>query len=271
MIESLSDILIVSDIDGTLLREETGLSEKNIDAVKRFTDKGGRFTVSTGRAIEITRHLINGLSVNAPSIHINGGYLYDWSTDSIIDPIYISDNARYICSKIVRRFPFCDCHFADSYAVNLVTSGDTLRKYIDNSEIRLFENGFEGIGGNVFKFIICSDPEEMSEVRLYAESICDRNIQIIQSSPFFLEILPKNTSKSAALRKLCELTGVPIENTVAVGDYENDLDMIKAAGIGCAVENAQECVKREADIVLPACEENAISELIDLLEEMYGD
>ncbi len=55
MIEKISDILIVSDIDGTLLREANGLSEENRAAIKRFTDKGGRFTVSTGRAIEAAK------------------------------------------------------------------------------------------------------------------------------------------------------------------------------------------------------------------------
>ena len=52
MIERISDILIVTDVDGTLLREADGLSAENREAIKRFTDKGGHFTVSTGRAIE---------------------------------------------------------------------------------------------------------------------------------------------------------------------------------------------------------------------------
>ena len=81
MIEKISDILIVSDIDGTLLREANGLSEENRAAIKRFTDKGGRFTVSTGRAIEAAKLVLDESVVNAPSIHINGGYFYDWQRE----------------------------------------------------------------------------------------------------------------------------------------------------------------------------------------------
>ena len=55
MIESLSDILIITDVDGTLLRENKGISKENLEAIKRFTDKGGHFTVSTGRAIDVAR------------------------------------------------------------------------------------------------------------------------------------------------------------------------------------------------------------------------
>ena len=58
MIESLSDILIITDVDGTLLREKTGISKENLEAIKRFVDKGGHFTVSTGRAIDVARPII---------------------------------------------------------------------------------------------------------------------------------------------------------------------------------------------------------------------
>ena len=88
-------------------------------------------------------------------------------------------------------------------------------------------------------------------------------------SPFFLEILPKENSKGKALRRLCEILGIPPENSVAVGDYENDIEMITSAGIGAAVDNAQDSVKEAADIVLPSCEEDAIMHLICFLEEMY--
>ncbi|MBQ6700643.1 MAG: HAD hydrolase family protein, partial [Oscillospiraceae bacterium] len=76
-------------------------------------------------------------------------------------------------------------------------------------------------------------------------------------------------SKGTSLCRLCEMIGIPKENSVAAGDYENDIDMIEAAGIGAAVENAQQGLIDKADIILPSCEENAIAHLIEFLEEMY--
>ena len=270
MIESLSDILIVSDIDGTLLYEKQGISTENINAIKRFTEKGGHFTVATGRAIDITKKLVKDVEINTPSIHINGGYLYDWENDKIIDPHYISSSAKFYCKKIVEKYPFCDCHFADSYAVNVVTSGKTLEKYIVKGEAKYFELGFENVPENAYKFIISCDPEYMKDVRDYAEEISGKDVKIIQSSAFFLEILPKDNSKVNSLKQLCKMLDLPLENVVAVGDYENDIEMLKVAGIGAAVDNAQDIVKKEADIILPPCEDNAISHLISFLEEMYG-
>ena len=100
MIESLSDILIITDVDGTLLREKDGISEGNLEAIKRFTDKGGHFTVSTGRAIDVAKPLLERIPINTPSVHINGGYFYDWEKDQIIEPNYISKYARFSVKKI---------------------------------------------------------------------------------------------------------------------------------------------------------------------------
>lgn len=269
MIESLSDILIITDVDGTLLRQETGISKNNLEAIKRFTGKGGHFTVSTGRAIDVARELLAGIPINAPSVHINGGYFFDWEKNEIIDPNYISKYARHYCRKVAEKFSCCDCHFASTDSVNLMTSGEYLKKYIPKKEFHFFNGGFDDIPENVYKFIICCDPENMAEIRNFAESISGRDVKIIQSSPFFLEILPPENSKGASLKRLCEMLEIPLENSVAAGDYENDSDMILAAGIGAAVENAQESLKEKADIILPSCEEDAIAHLIEFLEEMY--
>lgn len=269
MIESISDILIITDVDGTLLREKSGISKENLEAIERFVDKGGHFTVSTGRAIDVARHLLKDIPINTPSVHINGGYFYDWEKDKIIEPNYISKYARYSVKKIKEKFDFCDCHFASTESVNLMTTGKYLKKYIPEREFHFFEGCFEDIPENVYKFIVCCDPENMDEVRKFAESVCGKDVKVIQSSPFFLEILPAHNSKGKSLERLCEMLDIPLENSVAVGDFENDSDMILAAGIGAAVENAQESLKEKADIILPSCENNAIAHLIEFLEEMY--
>ncbi|MBQ7123121.1 MAG: Cof-type HAD-IIB family hydrolase [Oscillospiraceae bacterium] len=269
MIEKISDILIITDVDGTLLREKSGISKENLDAIKRFTDKGGHFTVSTGRAIDVARYLLKDIPINTPSVHINGGYFYDWQNEKIIEPNYISIYARYIIKKIKEKFDFCDCHFASTDSVNLLTSGNYLKKYIPEREFHFFEGNIEDIPENVYKYIVCCDPENMDAVRTFAESAAGKDIKVIQSSPFFLEILPAKNSKGASLKRLCEMIDIPLENSVAAGDFENDSEMLLTAGLGAAVENAQESLKEIADVILPSCEENAIAHLIEFLEEMY--
>ena len=181
-----------------------------------------------------------------------------------------SKYAKYSCEKILKKFPDCDCHFAGEKPIMLMTGGKVLREYIPNREFSFFEGEFEDIPENVLKYVICCSPEIMNEVREYAKDVCSNDVSIVQSSEFFLEILPKNNSKGNALKKLCSIMSIPVENSVAVGDYENDISMIMTAGLGAAVDNAMPDVKEAADIVLPACEENAVANLIYFLEEMYG-
>lgn len=269
MIESISDILIITDVDGTLMRAEKGISPENLEAIKRFVGKGGHFTVSTGRAIDVAAELLKDIPINAPSVHLNGGYFYDWENKEILEPHYISVYARFIIKKIIEKFDCSDCHFASLNSVNLLTSGKYLKKYIPEREFNYFDGTIDEIPEKTYKFVVCCDPENMSEIRKFAEISAGKQVRIVQSSPFFLEILPKENSKGDALRRLCEMIGIPDENSVAVGDFENDSDMLMAAGIGAAVENAQESLKEKADLILPSCEENAIAHLIEFLEEMY--
>ncbi len=269
MIEKLSDIIIVTDVDGTLLRAKKGLSKENLAAIKRFIDKGGRFTVSTGRTIEATKKLLPNVPFNSLSIHINGGYFYDWKTEEVFGQRYISSHAKNYCKAIVEKFPDCDCSFSGESGVALMTSGHELKNYVPESEFVFFKGGFEEIPDSIYKFVICSKPEKLDEVYEFARAVCGKDVSLTQSSEFFIEMLPKENSKGDSLKKLCEILDIPLENSVAVGDFENDIEMIRIAGVGAAVDNAKEKVKEVSDIILPSCDDNAIAHLISFLEEMY--
>ena len=69
------------------------------------------------------------------------------------------------------------------------------------------------------------------------------------SSDYYLELIPKESGKGASLIKLCEILGIPRENSIAAGDAGNDLSMIKAAGTGIAMINGMEEVKAAADVI----------------------
>ncbi len=262
-----SDFLIVTDVDGTLMRAELGISEKNLAAIRDFTEKGGGFTVATGREINVTKELLEGVPITAPSIHINGGYIYDWERQEILEPHYMPRDFSDKVRLLLYRYPGIDCHFATHRAVNLLTSGDMIRRYLPEHEF--YSCGFGDIPELVYKYIMTCPPEEMPEIRAFAEEIVGNEADVLQSSPFFLELLPVGISKGKALRRVCELTGRSIRNCAAVGDYENDLEMIRTAGIGAAPENAIPAVKEAADYLLAPCEKDAIAELINILEERY--
>ena len=88
----------------------------------------------------------------------------------------------------------------------------------------------------------------------------------IRSEKTLYEILPKGICKGTAIRKLCDYLKVDMRKTIAIGDYNNDIPMFRAAGIGIAVSNACEDALKAADFVTVSNQEHAIAKVIQDLE-----
>ena len=91
MSEKYSDLLVVSDVDGTLLQAGYGIPKENIDAIDAFVDNGGLFTLATERCIESVGKYIDWLRLSAPAILCNGGLIYDFQERKILPSALYQD------------------------------------------------------------------------------------------------------------------------------------------------------------------------------------
>ena len=89
MAKKINDLLVISDLDNTLLTAKEGIPEYNIQMIKQFQQLGGRFTVATGRSVESVRRYLGQIKFNAPAITYNGGIIYDYENNNI----YLQHNA----------------------------------------------------------------------------------------------------------------------------------------------------------------------------------
>ena len=112
MTKSLQDLLVVSDLDGTLLTSSEGLPGCNAAMIRLFSALGGRFTIATGRSPASARRALNGLPLGAPAIVFNGGMLYDYEKDAAAAgcDTYVTADLSYH-------------QFLDARAVNLIDAG----------------------------------------------------------------------------------------------------------------------------------------------------
>ena len=78
----------------------------------------------------------------------------------------------------------------------------------------------------------------------------------------YFEMMPKNITKCKALRTLCDLTEIPISNTIAVGDYYNDVEILKNAGLSVCVDNAPDDIKKLCHITVPSCTDGGVGHLL---------
>lgn len=245
-------IYLYCDLDGTLLNDEKRVSAEDSAAIAEFVARGGRFGVATGRVPGIIGEIERELPVNAPCILYNGAGLYDLSQRRFLamHPVDRKACAR-IAQKAMRLYPdVCVQIFTDSaiYEVNPNQRDDpqTLVERIPTVKCPLDE-----VPDIFLKFILSLDPARLRELVAKIDlPHLDERLSAFQSSDVYLEFVSNGVCKGMALgdvRTRCE----NVQKILAVGDYENDLEMIALADIGAAPSNAIDAVKLAADIVLP--------------------
>ncbi len=247
--------LLMSDIDGTFENRNNRCPQKNVDAISYFTKNGGLFSFATGR---LSAHLIrNGFDrlTNAPCCLSNGSLVYDFETDEFLYKYAVPHTVRDIVGKIKTHLKVPVRYSAPIGAVSEHKSVD-----IDTIPCDIADS-------YPSKFIIFFEYEE--------DAVAFENAA--RSDPYFsdcfvcrswntgVEILNGKATKGDALEFLKKQTGS--HTSVAIGDFSNDITMIKRADIGVAVGNAIDELKDAADIIVSSCEDCGLAELIYKLEE----
>ena len=273
--KKLSDLVIMSDIDGTLLDSSGNLPKRNIAALERFTAAGGRFAVATGRSLIVARPIVKALPVNFPCVVYNGGATYDYGRRKYIDRIFLPQGAEKHFAKIWEAFPDCGAVLAGEHYIDV--EGSTKRKQswwlnqYPESHVRPAK--LSEITQPAYKALLVLPVQRSQLLYEYlTEHAADfEGVRFVFSGATMFEMLPEGSSKGSAIERLLVHTGVKRENIVAAGDYYNDLEMFALAGLSAAPSSAQEEVKAAADVILGSCDEGAVADLVEHLEERYGD
>jgi len=266
----LSELVIMSDVDGTLLDLRHGgvPIPNNIVALERFVAKGGRFAIATGRSSWYTRPLAEVLPVNFPCIVYNGGAIYDYQKEEYLSKLLLPNVAEEYAKEIHKAFPDCGVIFAD-HSSYLDIDGIAKEKYASSYTNALLQPaGIYEVKGPYFKIFFVAPPERSELIYEYAKQSSFSGVRFVFSDKWMLEMLPEGSSKGAAIEKLEEIFGVKRENFIAIGDYYNDVEMIKCAGIGVTLSDAPEDIKSIAQMIVRPCLEGSLADLVERLEMM---
>ena len=261
-------VLMVSDLDGTLLTGNQRISDRNREAIKRFTDEGGIFTYITGRILAGVRPILRQLVPDAPIGCNNGGGLYDLKAERYVWKMVLDPSVEEVVDFVCEAFPdagveFCGYHGAWFHRLNALTEEHRLVE-----ETELISAPYREVADDIGKILVVVEPDRLQAVAeaLSKHPLADR-FTMVSSWKSYYEILPKEVSKGNGLLRLAEILKIDPARTVAVGDNDNDLTMLRAAGYGVAVANATPVAKEAADLVLDHTnDEDAIAELIERLE-----
>ena len=105
MQSSVNGLLLVTDMDGTMLTTDKHISNENIAAIRAFQKAGGRFSIATGRSIPSLEHYVHLLQIDTPVILYNGGAIYDYDKREILWHSILSENAELYVRDVYEKFP----------------------------------------------------------------------------------------------------------------------------------------------------------------------
>jgi len=261
-----SEVLIICDMDGTLLNSDNKVSRENSDAVKRFVEAGGRFTIASGRPETAVKPYITELPINAPAILYNGTVLYDLKKDEMIYGMFVHESVKGIVSEVLEKFPEVGSHIYLTGKIACLRINEIIqrcqRKEFSSPDLTTVNQ----IADEPWhKVLFGAKPDVLKKIEEYLRGK-ELNARIVYSEDEYLEILPSNASKGEALKRLISELNCNKEMVIALGDHLNDIDLIKSAGIGVAVANAHPELKSAAKLCINSNDEHAVAQLISLVE-----
>lgn len=262
-------ILFCTDLDDTLFTDDKKVSKENSDAIEYFKSEGGLFTFITGRVPKTSLEIFKIIKPNAPYGCINGGGIYDGYNDKYLWTQYLDDAALKIVKSVDENLPQMGIQVNTKSQVYFCKDNDAMVYFRKVTGLPYVTADYKDVKEPILKVIFAhGDEKQMLLLIDFLKSHPKADdFDFVRSQRLLYEILPKGVNKGSLLCKMAELFDIDIKRTIAVGDYYNDVSMIRAAGLGFAVENAVSEVKAVADHITANNNDHAIAKIIDGLDK----
>ena len=275
----MKDIKLVAlDLDGTLFDNSSHISERNLTAIRSITDKGIHVVISTGRPFEGTPFdQIKGTGINY-AITANGSGIYEISTgkclyENAMDEELVTPILNFLLTRDIHMDAFIGGKgYTPVQCVETaqkLTVPSSIKNYIITTRTRL-DNILQFIHENQLKvqkmtlnFYPAADGTLIDRETVRKFLVSNPSITTVCGGYNNLEFTRADANKGVGLRKLAEILGVNPDATMAIGDTENDLAIIEAAGIGVAMGNATDAVKARADYVTTTNTKDGVAAAIE--------
>lgn len=266
--------LVCIDMDGTLLNRHHKVDEANKEALIKAHSMGVHIAISTGRMYTDAEYYSNLIGLKSPIIASNGALIKEKGTEEVIyksvldedillklldifskynlKPIFHTPKKSYsgsVLYKLVMQYAKFTGLMGKNIKIEYVKHNKKWNSILSNEK------------NNIVKCeVIDKDEKKIKEVRSFLEKIDE--IQLASSSKYNFEVTCKGVSKGSAVKALAEYYNIKQEEIIAIGDSENDMSMIKYAGMGVAMGNASEEIKKIADYITDTNDNNGVAKAL---------
>ena len=256
--------LIVLDLDGTLTNSKKEITSRNREILIRAQEQGIRLVLASGRPTYGIVPLANELRMNEFGgfiLSYNGGEIINWETEELIYDNVLPNDVIPILYECARTHHLSILTYDGAEIVTENSQDPYVLKeaFLNKMTVRETNDFLTDITLPVAKCLIVGDPQKLIQVE---SELCIRlqgRINVFRSEPYFLELVPQGIDKALSLAVLLKEIDVSREEMIAIGDGYNDLSMIKLAGMGIAMGNAQEPVKKAAKLITLTNDEDGVA------------
>jgi len=246
--------LVASDLDGTLLSPDMVFPDGLAEGLAALREAGITFVVSTGRMFQSVQKAVRPIGLrDGPIVCYQGAMVADLADGRVLAHTPVPAD---VAADVVRYAHQLGRHINAYIDDRFTTDQDDewARFYADYGKIEChlvpdLEAAVRQSAST--KLLILADPEDVERLLPVFRERYGRELFVVRSQPQFLELTSARVSKSSALTYVCDLLGVDARATVACGDADNDLDMLRWAGTSVAVAEGNKTVRAAADVVVP--------------------
>lgn len=258
---------IATDLDGTILDGVTFRpSQRTIDAVRAVERCGIHVFLATGRMFQSTRRISEMLDVHSPLICYQGGLVADPDTGDVLlhRPLDV-ELAREILQALGRHTRTTNAYVDDELYVTEANAEARRYGEIAGVELRVVGDLATWLSKPTTKLVTVGEESWLNPLRDDMQVRFADRAFVAKSLPIFLEFAAPDVSKSSAVAFLGERLGFTAAQCVSFGDGENDRDLLRWAGLGVCVANANERLRGEADWVIPSVNDDGVAQFLEQL------
>lgn len=260
--------LLVLDLDGTLTNSKKEISPRNRQTLLRLQQEGVRLVLASGRPTYGIAPLADALQMKGHGgfiLSYNGGEIIEWGTGRLLYKNLLPDDVLPVLYTAAVRNGQAILTYDNEYILTESPDNEYVRKeaFLNKMKIRAVDDFLEAAPLPLPKCLIVGDPDRLIRTEAELSLRLQGQISVYRSEPYFLELVPMGIDKAHSLSVLLDKLGLTRETMVAIGDGYNDLSMIRFAGLGIAMANAQEPVKQAADYITLSNDEDGVAAAIE--------
>lgn len=268
---NFDNVIIMTDIDGTLVTDQKKILDRDMEAINRFRRGGGTFTLATGRGYSMAKPIAEKVNLDVPAVIFNGSAVYDFKADKFLWHSGLDGYAETVAKELIEEFPDIAIEILCRDKVYVPAINQIEMEHLALENVKPIRCGVAEINEESWlKILIAYPPEEIHKIIDFVQSRPEyvKCAHWVRSENHYYEMLPIGVNKGSGFQRLLEIMGRQDAFTVGVGDYNNDIELIRDARLGVAVGSAQQEAKEAADLVVCDNNSGAVSEVIEYIERL---